>query len=103
VAALGTAFEQIFDRDEPLHLFIIARHPRVCTRADTTTKRSILRNIHEQYPGITLISVTQKIASVENYDQTSSLSRGHFYFALTGHFYLAATWSKYSEHLEGRI
>ena len=26
------SFEQIFDRDEPLHLFIIARHPRVCTR-----------------------------------------------------------------------
>jgi len=29
------SFEQIFDRDEPLHLFIIARHPRVCTRAVT--------------------------------------------------------------------
>jgi len=25
------SFEQIFDRDEPLHLFILARHPRVCT------------------------------------------------------------------------
>src|SRR6266700_2168946 len=25
--------EQIFDRDEPLHLSIIARHPCVCTRA----------------------------------------------------------------------
>jgi hypothetical protein len=23
------SFEQIFDRDEPLHLFIIARRPRV--------------------------------------------------------------------------
>jgi hypothetical protein len=27
------SFEQVFDRDEPLHLFIIARHPRVCTRS----------------------------------------------------------------------
>jgi len=27
------SLEQIFDRDKPLHLFIIARHPRVCTRA----------------------------------------------------------------------
>ena len=27
------SFEKIFDRGEPLHLFIIARHPRVCTRA----------------------------------------------------------------------
>jgi hypothetical protein len=30
-------FEQIFDRDEPLHLFIITRHPLVCTRADLTS------------------------------------------------------------------
>jgi transposase len=29
--------EQILDRDEPLHLFIIARLPRVCTRAYRTT------------------------------------------------------------------
>lgn len=28
-----SAFGQIFDRDEPLHLLIIARDPRVCTRA----------------------------------------------------------------------
>jgi hypothetical protein len=27
------SFEQIFDRYEPLHFFIIACHPRVCTRA----------------------------------------------------------------------
>jgi hypothetical protein len=27
------SFEQIFDRDEPFHLLIIARDPRVCTRA----------------------------------------------------------------------
>ena len=25
------SFEHIFDRDEPLHLFIFARHARVCT------------------------------------------------------------------------
>jgi ATP-binding cassette subfamily B protein len=45
-------------------------------RVDTTTERAILRNIHEQYPGITLISVTQKIASVENYDQIILLMEG---------------------------
>ena len=27
------SFEHIVDRDEPLHLFIIARHPPVCTGA----------------------------------------------------------------------
>ena len=45
-------------------------------RVDTTTERAILRNIHEQYPGITLISVTQKIASVENYNQIVLLMEG---------------------------
>jgi ATP-binding cassette, subfamily B, bacterial len=45
-------------------------------RVDTTTERAILRNIHEQYPGITLISVTQKIASVEDYDQIILLMEG---------------------------
>jgi hypothetical protein len=35
------SFEQFFDRDERLHLFIIARHPRVYTRAFwRTTGRS---------------------------------------------------------------
>src|SRR5205823_1750792 len=45
-------------------------------RVDTTTERAILRNIHEQYPSITLISVTQKIASVENYNQIILLMEG---------------------------
>jgi ATP-binding cassette subfamily B protein len=45
-------------------------------RVDTNTERAILRNIHEQYPGITLISVTQKIASVEDYDQIILLMEG---------------------------
>ena len=31
------SFEQIFDGYEPLHLFIIVRHPRVYTRANCTT------------------------------------------------------------------
>src|SRR5258706_8903368 len=30
------SFKQIFDRDERLHLFIFARHPRACTRARNT-------------------------------------------------------------------
>ena len=60
----------------------LALNPRVLllddftTRVDTSTERAILRNIQEQYPGITLISVTQKIASVENYDQIVLLMEG---------------------------
>ncbi|MBZ5526154.1 MAG: ATP-binding cassette domain-containing protein [Acidobacteriia bacterium] len=45
-------------------------------RVDTTTERAILKNVQENYPGITLISVTQKIASVEDYDQILLLMEG---------------------------
>jgi len=60
----------------------LALNPRVLllddftARVDTSTERAILRNIQEKYPGITLISVTQKIASVENYDQIVVLMEG---------------------------
>jgi len=40
-------FEQILDRDEPLHLFIIARHPHVCTRAGKNGKRRAVVESHE--------------------------------------------------------
>jgi ATP-binding cassette subfamily B protein len=45
-------------------------------RVDSNTERAILQNIHQNYPGITLISVTQKISSVENYDQIILLMEG---------------------------
>ena len=45
-------------------------------RVDSTTERRILENVHENYPGITLLSVTQKIASVEDYDQIILLMEG---------------------------
>jgi ATP-binding cassette subfamily B protein len=45
-------------------------------RVDTTTEQKILENVHRNYPGITLVSVTQKIASVEDYDQIILLMEG---------------------------
>ncbi|MGH9646910.1 MAG: ABC transporter ATP-binding protein [Bryobacteraceae bacterium] len=60
----------------------LALNPRVLllddftARVDATTERAILTNIQEKYPGITLISVTQKIASVENYDRIILLMEG---------------------------
>jgi len=36
---------------------------------DPSTEQTILKNVRENYPGITLLSVTQKIASVTDYDQ----------------------------------
>ncbi len=45
-------------------------------RVDANTERAILENVHRNYPGITLISVTQKIASVVDYDQIILLMEG---------------------------
>lgn len=45
-------------------------------RVDQNTERKILRNIQNNYPFLTLISVTQKIASVEQYDQIILLTQG---------------------------
>ncbi|PWK78825.1 ATP-binding cassette subfamily B protein [Mucilaginibacter oryzae] len=45
-------------------------------RVDNSTEQKILANIQKNYPGLTLISVTQKIASVEHYDQIVLLMQG---------------------------
>ncbi len=45
-------------------------------RVDTNTETKILENVRRNYPGITLISITQKIASVENFDQVIVLMEG---------------------------
>jgi ATP-binding cassette, subfamily B, bacterial len=45
-------------------------------RVDSRTEQAILENVRRNYPGITLISVTQKIASVAEYDQIILLMEG---------------------------
>jgi len=45
-------------------------------RVDPSTERTILNNVRQNYPGVTLISVTQKIASVMDYDQIILLMEG---------------------------
>ncbi|PUZ27192.1 ATP-binding cassette, subfamily B [Chitinophaga costaii] len=45
-------------------------------RVDTQTEQKILQNVRTYYPGITLLSVTQKIASVADYDQIILLMEG---------------------------
>ena len=60
----------------------LALNPRVLllddftARVDTTTERAILDNVRRHYPNVTLISVTQKIGSVEDYDQIILLMEG---------------------------
>jgi ATP-binding cassette subfamily B protein len=45
-------------------------------RVDTATETKILGNVLRNYPDITLISITQKIAPVEGYDQIIVLMEG---------------------------
>ena len=60
----------------------LALNPRVLllddftARVDANTEGKILRNISKNYPDLTLISVTQKISSIEHYDQIILLMEG---------------------------
>lgn len=60
----------------------LALNPRILllddftARVDANTERKILENVQRNYPGLTLVSVTQKIASVEDYDQIVLLMEG---------------------------
>ena len=45
-------------------------------RVDSNTEGKILKNLTENYPSLTLISVTQKISSIEHYDQIILLMEG---------------------------
>ncbi|KIO77191.1 ABC transporter ATP-binding protein [Pedobacter lusitanus] len=52
-------------------------------RVDPQTEQKILANIAANYPGLTLISVTQKIAAVEHYEQIILLMQGELLAAGT--------------------
>jgi ATP-binding cassette subfamily B protein len=60
----------------------LAINPRILVlddftaRVDNNTEKRILENLQRNYPGLTLISVTQKIATVEEYDQIILLMQG---------------------------
>jgi ATP-binding cassette subfamily B protein len=60
----------------------LALHPKILllddftARVDSNTEIKILENIQRNYPGLTLLSVTQKIATVEQYDQIILLMQG---------------------------
>ena len=74
----------------------LALNPRVLllddftARVDTATEGRILENVRRNYPGITLLSVTQKIAPVEDYDQIVLLMEGEVLAAGTHHELLAS-------------
>jgi ATP-binding cassette subfamily B protein len=78
----------------------LALNPRVLllddftARVDATTERKILENVQRNYPGLTLLSVTQKIAPVEDYDQIVLLMEGEVLASGT-HQELLATCPEY--------
>lgn len=60
----------------------LAINPRILllddftARVDNNTEQKILENVSKNYPGITLLSVTQKIAAIEQYEQIILLMEG---------------------------
>lgn len=69
----------------------LAINPRILllddftARVDNNTEQKILQNVQDNYPGITLLSVTQKIASVEHYDKVVVLMEGEIVATGTHH------------------
>jgi ATP-binding cassette subfamily B protein len=63
-------------------------------RVDAGTEKKILDNVAKNYPGLTLVSVTQKIASVESYDEIIVLMEGEV-VALGTHEHLLKTSPEY--------
>lgn len=70
-------------------------------RVDSNTEKNILENIQRNYPGLTLISVTQKIASVEEYDQIILLMQGEL-IAIGKHEELIQTSPEYMQLLNSQ-
>ena len=60
----------------------LALNPRILllddftARVDRQTEKKILENVKANYPGLTLVSVTQKIAPVKNFEQVILLMEG---------------------------
>jgi ATP-binding cassette subfamily B protein len=63
-------------------------------RVDANTEKKILANVQANYPEITLLSVTQKIAAIEHYDQVILLMQGEI-IASGSHAHLMATSPEY--------
>ena len=70
-------------------------------RVDTQTERKILANVAKNYPDLTLISVTQKIASVTDYDQCILLMEGEV-IAIGTHKELMKTSPEYVQLFESQ-
>jgi ATP-binding cassette subfamily B protein len=65
-------------------------------RVDVATEAKILANVRKNYPHLTLVSITQKIASIEDFDQIVLLMEGEV-LATGTHAELAASSPEYGQ------
>ncbi len=70
-------------------------------RVDSNTEEKILSNVRKNYPNLTLVSITQKISSVEDYDQIILLMEGEVLASGT-HQELLATSPEYVQIYESQ-
>ena len=70
-------------------------------RVDQQTEKKILKNVRKNYPELTLISVTQKISPVKDYDQIILLMEGEL-VATGKHETLRATCPEYIQIYESQ-
>ena len=70
-------------------------------RVDQQTEQKILKNVSENYPDLTLISVTQKISPIRNFDQIVLLMEGEV-VATGKHEVLRATCPEYVQIYESQ-
>lgn len=70
-------------------------------RVDYQTEQKILKNVRQNYPGLTLISVTQKISPVKDFDQIILLMEGEI-IAAGKHETLRTTCPEYVQIYESQ-
>ncbi len=70
-------------------------------RVDVATETRILANVRRNYPDLTLVSITQKIAPIEDYDQIVLLMEGEV-LAVGTHQQLAHSSPEYGQILRSQ-
>ncbi len=70
-------------------------------RVDQATEKKILANVEKNYPGITIVSVTQKVRSVEHFDNIILLMEGEV-LAQGKHTELAASSPEYAQIIKSQ-
>jgi len=85
----------------------LAQKPKVLylddftARVDVLTEKKILANIAKNYPDLTLVSVTQKVAAAEAYEQIILLMEGEI-LATGTHAELFATSPEYAQIVDSQ-